>query len=99
MSSQRSSSVLNSATSEDVGTCSACLRSGIRLTAEGVLYNLGPRDAQCLGEGKPPVNGFHSGATSAVSITCNTLSSVLASSNESTSLSDSSSSVSNASAT
>jgi hypothetical protein len=38
------------------GTCPVCLRVGIKLTADGVLYNHGPRAAPCKGVGKVPIS-------------------------------------------
>jgi len=38
-----------------LGTCSHCFRAGLRITSGGVVYNHGPRSAQCPGTGRPPV--------------------------------------------
>ena len=49
-----------------LGTCSSCLRSH-RITSSGLLYNHGPRAAQCPGTGRPPLGASLNQQHSAVS--------------------------------
>jgi hypothetical protein len=48
-------SFASGASEKATGSCSVCLKSGLRLTSKGLVYNHGHRsDQPCAGIGKPP---------------------------------------------